>query len=322
MCPLYTDEDLTGFAAGDLSRLRAGRFRRHLGGCADCRAAWEATRSLWSQAGALRTLPVPGGLPDRVYATVAATQPAHDGPLRSSWRPAAIFAGGCAAVAAVALLLPGQPARPTVTYADVERAMQTVNILHCVQDFSEYNRHGNLVQQSSTQIWLRLAAPANLLRIHDSHFSRDAQRHISIMLTDQRGMIRYDPTNATYYIDDVHREPNMGETSAHVQSLIRQMTDPGNTSWPHPMASATVVSTTHGLDRLDGKTVLKFVYVTPLFRKTVWADSKTFRLVQMKTEFATTGKDTLLLHRFQYDVQPPPGTFDWSPPPGAHIKVL
>ena len=60
------DGQWTDFAAGGLSPLAAWRLRRHLAGCAECRARWEQTRQIWTGLRGMAAAPVTQTLHDRV----------------------------------------------------------------------------------------------------------------------------------------------------------------------------------------------------------------------------------------------------------------
>ncbi len=114
----------------------------------------------------------------------------------------------------------------------------------------------------------------------------------------------------------------MRETFADVDKLIRQMTAADNVSWPNPSPPTKVLSSTHGSGIVNGRRVLRFDYLTSGLSKTVWADPKTLRVVQMAVNWNSNGRSNFFWHGFQYGRQPPAGTFDWSPPPGAHIRTF
>jgi len=65
-CSRRDDTQLLALAAGGSSPLAAHRLRRHLAGCAECRAGYEQTRALWAGLRGMASAPVSQALTDRV----------------------------------------------------------------------------------------------------------------------------------------------------------------------------------------------------------------------------------------------------------------
>lgn len=338
---------LNALVDGELGWLAAGRVRRHLAVCPACVAELSTVQQITVQVRAWRCVAAPAALMEKISMTVSARTilPRRT---RLFWRPA-VALGGCAAtLAAIALLLPGQPAHPTIVFADVERAMAQVNTLHCTQTIKLYrynplhdpnpDTRRTLLGQESLHVWARRSSPAVMTRTTFDKPWKAESKHMTVILTDRRGQIIYDASRRTYYIRDGRKEPEAKEDAATVDKIIRGLTNPRDTRWPN-MGQASMSPLQREQDYLDGKPVLKFVCTgtsatiqmrkatrktfTVVLKKTVWVDPQTLHVLQMETTSTQreSGKllDASLFHDYQYDALPPVGTFDWSPPPGAHV---
>lgn len=317
---------LNALADGELSAWAAARVRRHLRTCSVCATEYQAIETLSTQTGAWRDVTAPTGMETRIAAALSLPRPQEQtvGPRkRLAWRPIVAMAVAAIIFAAVALFTPGQPGQPTVAFADVERAMQQVNVIHCTQLFEEYEDNDVTQTQSHSEVWLRRNPPG--IMMHTVYDKAEAKRirgriikHIreSIIVADTRRGIDYQPKNHRCYLSP--------PDPPQVEAVFRSLTNPTDTHWPTGGRKLELASSADP-ERvtLSGHPALKFVLsgqVTrgPLITKTVWADPDTRRIIQIEERDTSQGNVTVWLFRdIRYDELPPADAFDMTPPPGA-----
>jgi len=314
---------LEAFAGGELGWRTAWRVRRHLAGCAACAAQLAEIRQLDARARAWRDVPAPAGLGGRIAAALPSAPPALSAPprrMRVTRRAAVGLAGTAAVAAAFFWLLPGQPGRPTIAFADVVKAMANVNVMAWTDSSTIYGENKKVVSQGVTQVWMRHNPPA-YARIN---LPGPFQPERSQTLEDQRGLMDILPKNK--YILSRDRNNIPGLVKAYASFFVA------------PLALLESTSSSKGEKvTLNGQSVLKFAGVRHLYGSfpnttalpqhrvpidlevTLWIDPATKRVVQMAERSTTNGKpvDTGVQTQIRYDETPPPNTFDVVPPPGA-----
>ena len=348
------------FADRTLGWGTAWRVRRHLAACPACAAELAETRRLDSRVRAWRDVAAPAGLQSRIAAALPSAPPVS-APRRPvmAHRAAVGFAGVAAAAAAFFWLLPGQPGRPTVAFADVEQAMQRVEKLSWVTTSYYTDLHGNKLSTdpggnkvsalNSARTWVR-RTPAAIATLDPRTGWRE--------LLDKRGGL-FQPTEGQY--QEYTLGPNTEKDIADkVEDSIRQMTQPPTDSMVskssgtmivayrgkplHPVSSPvhiTSIPVQERLVELNGRAQTLFTrdeeitfatyYPKPFnvihVRQSMWADPVTHRITQVEIQNSGGGlgpnrQSSVLYSHFRYNQLAPPGVFDWSPPPGAKVQHM
>ncbi len=330
---------LDAFADGELEHINAWRIRRHLAGCAACSAELAAIQRFGSRVQAWNAVSAPTGLQSRI--AEALPRPAFPvSPRRFPVRRVAVGLAGLGAAAAVFVwLIPGQPGRPTIAFADIEKAMASVKIMGWTEDAILYNADGSIRHHHVTENWVMSDPPA-IARIR---FPTSTQPYRTQLLENKQGVTEVDQDgkynigdNTHKVFDDVHREISSRAVTLDAFAI------PGN-KLPKSLDKTRKVLLWERTT-LNGQPAVKVVsnysfscpyplatsglppqrIVTIDSHDTLWIDSKTHREVQYETHMTTQGKPVYDItdHNISYDQMPPSGIFDNFPPPGAKVKDM
>ena len=348
---------LDAFAAHELGWGTAGRVRRHLAACPACAAELAETRRLDSRVRAWRDVLAPAGLQSRIAAALPSMPPVSVSRRPAVVRRAAVgLAGVAAASAAFFWLVPGQPGRPTMAFADVEQAMQHVGTLSWVTTSYDTDAHGNKLStdagghkisaSNSARTWVR-RNPAAVATLD--------QRTGWLDLADKRGEIfktvegnyqesTIPPGGEKYIADKIARDiQKMTQAPTdHVVSKSQGNVIMAYTGKPMYPVSSPFHMTTMPVQRrqvtLDGRVQILFTRDAEMtiakypassniihIRQSMWADPVTHRITQVKIRNSGGGlgpdrQSFVLYSHFHYNEAPPLGVFDWSPPPGAKVE--
>lgn len=324
---------LDAFADGELEWGTAWRIRHHLAECSACALELAELRQIATQVRAWRDVTAPAGLQGRLAAALASALPAVTHPPRHPhiMRRTAVGLIGIAAVAAAFFwLTPGQPGRPRIAFADVERAMQQVKTVSWKTEEQTPSIPG---QRSKDTIlftftyWLRRNPPA---------IATTGLEVVGMIKTliDARGAfsLSKDECDVTSMTNNPIRRT--------VEKQILNFTE-----FPQPASSSSVYqgqTTTTNFRQssvvLNGQNEVRFdrdvktVWIGKgrtdyqLSHVITWADPETHRIIRNEAYFS---KDTprgrtfrpyvIIQDHFRYDQTPPKGTFDWSPPAGVRV---
>ena len=326
---------LNAFAAHELGWGTAWRVRRHLAACPACTAELAETRRLDSRVRAWRDVSAPAGLQSRI-ANALPSAPPVSAPRRpaTARRVVVGLAGMAAAGAAFFWLTPGQPGRPTIAFADVEQAMQQVQMVSFDFNSYVYDAQGHLIPSATTfsqRVWLRRtpAARAYLDRKMSELNLKDGRGYLSHSL--KKGLYLKRPHDGKVPVaQDVARQ--LGE-------FIEAPTDADVLANPAmgwaftPWQQQRVI--------LNGMTCLKFTRTIThpisddgrgimskrrgITHGNIWVDAKTLHVIHIENtgdaSFMNKGyRERTVFDNFHYDETPPPGVFDWSPPAGAKVE--
>ncbi len=320
---------LEAFADHDLSALTHWRVRRHLFQCPACTAELAEINALTARVRDWQNVPAPAGLGDRLAARLPAAAPV---PARPPLRRTAVgLAGFAAALAAAFWLVPGQPGRPTVTYADVVKAMESVNTIAYIDNTLYYGADGKVKQHRVDQQWVRRIPPA----VSTTNLLLDPSEISSITtLEDARGTLLAMP-DGSYRLSGASQNVALS-AKGKIDFL---------TQWLSFMANGDKrfgkTSVVEGEQvSLDGKSALKFKHIwhrKPFLlnavprpqrqpaldlETTVWIDPVTHRLMRLEGRESEDGKlvSSGSEYGIRYDEAPPSGVFDIVPPPGAKLQ--
>jgi len=308
---------LEAFADRELGWGTAWRVRHHLAACPACMAELAELQRLTARVRAWRDMPAPAGLQSQIAAALPSVPPASAPRRPMTARRAAVgLAGVAAAIAAFFWLTPGQPGRPTIAFADVERAMASVNIMAWTTEVTDYNKNGTVKDHYISRTWMRRSplAQATMALPEPSH-PQGLQT-----LEDERGFLDILPNGKGI----VWRgRTNVSQTVAAYLSLFTgplRMLEKGQ--FGEKGQTGDLEQTT-----LNGKPALKVVLLDHIpneLRNALWIDPVTKRVIQMETRSTANGKLEYVVTNAQmrYDETPPSGVFDIVPPPGAKIKNL
>lgn len=341
---------LEAFAGGELGWGTAWHVRRHLAGCAACAAQLAEIRQLDRRARAWRDVPAPTGLENRIAAALPSASPALNAPPHRALvtrRAAVGLAGVAAAVSAFFWLLPGQPGRPTIAFADVERAMQQVKTVSWESNSQVYDKFGHNAGSLVDVKWLRRNPPALAETV--THVTPSRISNYLKGLSDTRG--RFLITQHEFV--DIQKRRMVTRDECLVVSVpndpIRQMVENqivSFTEFPQAAPSSTfggqVQTTTtnfvqssavvNGQNQVRFDRDIKTVWIWKdhtehqMAHVSTWADPETHRVIRNKSHIS---ENTFWRKRFKpyeevedqfrYDQTPPKGTFDWSPPAGMKV---
>ena len=329
---------LEAFAGHDLSPLTRWRIRPHLTQCPTCTAELAESVALTARVRDWQNVPAPAGLEARIAALLPAAAPA---PARPPLRRAAVgLAGLAAALAAAFWLVPGQPGRPTVAFAEVEQAMQNVQTVswHFTAQMNDKAGDKSKPVKLTYTNWLRripaASATTDYQSAPDTYF--DVVENLPMKtLKDDRGYFLLSKSGYTVISASI---PASQVITRQIESLTQfpQATIASSSSVGGGKTTVTsfhqenVVVDGQNQIRFDrdiktvwpevnGKNTHRLVHVID------WVSVDTYRLVRVEIHLTedTTGIQpfiTLVQDQFQYNTPPPPGVFDWSPPPGAKVQ--
>ncbi len=336
---------LEAFADEELGWWAAWRVRRHLAACPACASEVAELQRLTARIRAWRDVPAPAHLQSQIAAALPPAPPVSAPRRPIAARRAAVgLAGLAAAAAAFFWLLPGQPGRPTIAFADVEQAMQQVQTVSYDMNSHCYDAQGRVVPSGmsfSFRNWLR-RKPAASARydavMHEQH------------LEDARGSLWYSRRLNKYL-----KQPLVGDNiEQSVNKEMHHLTEPPTSadmdtaaSQPAPSVQLTVThwqqheanlngivcqKFTRDILRITKRNVLRTTYGgyedTDRHDKThvtIWADARTLHVVRVELTgdaayMARGYREHTVLDDFHYNETPPPGVFDWSPPPRAKVE--
>ncbi len=332
---------LEAFADGELGWGTAWRVRRHLAGCAACASELAEIRQLDRRVHAWRDVPAPAHLQSRIAAALPSAPPVSAPPARRALvtRRAAIgLAGVATAVGAFFWLLPGQPGRPTIAFADVEQAMQQVRSVSYDMNAQVYDTQERAVsgvvvpsvRALSSHNWLRRTPAASAE--YDA-IMRERK------LEDARGAVSY-----SQKLNEYLERPSSGGIEQIINKRMRLLTEPPVDETPDPLHYKDYrvlpwhreAATLDGLNCLAFTTEIHHTVMTSagdvadgITRQTVWVDEQTLHVIRIEfvgdppLHMVPKGEgyqERAIFDNFHYNETPPPGVFDWSPPPGAKVE--
>lgn len=346
-CP-QTQTLLDAYADGELSHLTAYRLRRHLKACADCTAQLADIQHLGAAVHAWRDLPAPSELGSRIAAllppAVSVPMPPRD---RRIVRRAAVgLAGAAAAIGIGFWLLPGKPSQPTLAFADVEKAMQQVQIASwkscmVVTDANWRPLHSQRSASADRIIWLRRDPPAIATIIHPGGFISLIDNRGNIERTAQGNYVKFPPNGAIGI-----------NLAKDIKSQIKSLTErpmlvsPTSTSnlpgryTNFQQQSVLLNGQQRILFTFDGEFVVhallshgRQVFPATYYftRSSTWVDPTTHLATRierrqwthydyMGKQYAQPNQGIIFVESdFRYNQAPPPFVFDWSPPKGAKV---
>jgi len=324
---------LDAYADHALNAWQTFRVRRHLAGCAACAAQLADIQRVNASVHAWHKVCAPAALEGRIAAALprTASVPMPPRNRRVARRVAVGLAGVTAAIGAGFWLLPGHPSQPTLAYADVERAMQQVQTVSWNETMIFNDRSGHPIPStgSRTANWLRCNPPA----LASNGQFQDLQDKRGELLRIAPGVYGlFEPRPLGHGVES-------GSIAASVQATLREFTQPltDNHFLPNSSRSHVVSSPARQQDTvLEGQKCVRFtrneeIVATPrhgperhyLFRVSVWADPVTRRVIRIENRNIEGGAwpnwQVTTRSNFHYNQTPPPGVFDWSPPPGSKI---
>jgi hypothetical protein len=345
MCPRYnsTLEQLPRLLAGDLSPVAAWRLRRHLNACAECAADAESVRALFRvAAGNASTQEPDAELGARTWTRISApgaTRPVAPPPGRRVLPRRVIVSAaalaGAGTLAVAFSLLPGTPIQPTVAFAQVEKALESVRTASWIETTIQYRGTGDAEEPQSMQVWVSTAPPRLIhLALPDA---RGMRRGYDSILTERMTVGRVVPDGM--YSVDVHK-PSQLSVEKWTRRLLRNAilfprdpsqagTEDVSTGFRNVRAKPWKMERTV----LNGRPVLRFQRTLGAyepdgaypFTETVFAEPDTYRVVR-KELLATnpkTGKPRWRSYAegYQYD-KPAPATVDEiMPPVGKPVQL-
>lgn len=330
---------LEAFADHDLSALTRWRVRRHLTQCRACTAELAEINTLTARVRAWQNVLAPAGLEIRIAARLPAAMPARP-PVR---RAAVGLAGFAAALAAAFWLVPGQPGRPTVAFADVERAMQNVQTVswRSTELISANNADKSKRATIVSSNWLRRSPAAIATTMYtitspDRLSKSTGDFPIRTLQADQ-GFLILSKKGCTIIPSDKPFSQAVTRRIKELTQLPQAITALG----PLPEQVKTTVTNFHqenvvvgGQNQIrferdiekswltnSGKTVYRLAHIV------TWASADTHRVIRNETHIlndSILGKYAAQIYEtedtFQYNQPPPKGVFEWSIPAG--IKVV
>ena len=268
----------------------------------------------------------PAGLQSRIAAALPSAPPASV-PRRpvTARRAAVVLAGVAAAGAAFFWLLPGQPGRPTVAFADVEQAMQQVQTASYDLQSHIYDAQGRAFpggMTNSLHLWLR-RSPAAI-----ACFNRGMSEQT---LSDTRGGLEHSFNDGLYL-----KFPNKVNIEQQVDTLLRQLTGPmtdAPSPAPGPYQQWTMTPWQQKRVMLNGVPCLKFMRTVSrtigkrhgVTHINIWVDAITLHVIHVEdfgdaTFMAEGYQERAVIDNFHYNETLPPSMFDWSPPAGAKVE--
>ena len=338
---------LDAYADHALNAWQALRVRRHLAACPACAAQYADIQRLDASVQAWRDVPAPSGLGPRILAALppSAILQTHRRP--SLLRPAVVgLAGVAAAVAAAFWFLPGQPGQPTIAFADVQKAMQQVQIVSwkshsSVTDANWHPLRNQKLAGSYSVTWLRRDPPA---------IATIGQPGGSISLSDGRGNLEH-TAQGNYVIFPPNHVVGIG-LAKDIESQIKALTEK-----PMPVSSTSTPNFHSNFTKFQQQSVLlggqkrilftfdgEVIVSAIVFRSravfpqahyfthhSIWVNPATHLVTQTELQqwvhYDYVGKQfdqpfqrmISVNSDFHYNQDPPPGVFDWSPPPGANV---
>lgn len=309
---------LEAFADHDLSALTQWRVRRHLTQCPACTAELAEINALTARVRVWQNVPAPAGLEARIAARLPAAAPV---PARPPMRRAAVgLTGLAAALAAAFWLVPGQPGRPTIALADVERAMASVTTVSYIVDTAYYDAQKKVTIYAHQKCWLR-RHPAAVAYIP----LPGSTAKVAWQLTDARGTMELSNQGKFLhwiYLNRKYYDPPIETTDNQIDQLTRPLVNMAGgrdafRSNVHLEGQSMIV---------EGQPALKFVSTmyngNRKITSTIWVSTQTKRVIQIQYEVKSkTSSIVQTKTNIVYNQTPPPGVFDVVPPPGAAARA-
>jgi len=333
---------LEAFTDGELGWEMTWRVRRHLATCPACASELAEVRQLTARVRAWRDVPAPARLRSRLTAALPSAPPASV-PLRPALarRAAVGLAGVAAAVAAFVWLLPGQPGRPTIAYADVVEAMAHVKTAHWTETVTWYREDGQPRKPDVGDGWLRwnplaMARGSNVGPVSGFQYILDNQGEHMYDPVGRKATLRWlGYKSGGHFVRTAITDPSMR------QFMLNYILPPHG--WDDPSQS----------DKLKGRSSLgQFVLwqvraitvdgrslvelhsefrpmpgqknVGEGSRETYWIDPDTHLLERHEQQVINpkTQQTEMVIvdDHFQYDQIPPQGTFELHLPPGVKVQ--
>ncbi len=340
---------LDAYADGELNFWQTFRVRRHLAGCDACTAQLADIHRLNASVHAWCAVSTPAALEGRIAAMLPPTVSSPTLPPRPrpiTQRAALGFAGVAAASAAGFWLLPGHPAQPTLAFADVQRAMAKVQIVswksHTIVTDAKWHPFRNQKPAGSYSVtWLRRDPPA---------IATIGQPGGSISLTDGRGNLEHTAQGnyVTYPPNHVVGIGLAKDIKSQIKALTEEPVLVSPTSTPNfhskftnfQQQSVLLGGQNRILFTFDGEVVISAIVshgraVFPqahyFTHRSTWVDPATHLVARTELrqwehydyvgkQFDQPNQRMISIESdFHYNRAPPPGVFDWSPPPGANV---
>ncbi len=332
---------LDAYADHALNAWQTFRVRRHLAGCAACTAHLADIHRLTAAVRAWQDVPAPANLASQIAAALPLTAAVRTPPRdrRVARRVAVGLAGVAAAIGAGFWLLPGHPSQPTIAYADVEQAMQQVQTVswHTEQQMEENPGHKSEQATLAFTTWLRRNPAAlawtDFTTAPPHSFSQIKNFPIKTLI-DSRGDFSLSRNECTVAPT---RKPVRQEVEDQMQRFT-QFPQAAVTSKSLGLARTTVTNFHQGNVMVNGQSQVRFDWdsgtvwvagskkmVSRVFHVTTWASLQTRRVIRVEARLSqdTTGIrlfTVMIQDHFHYNQAPPPGVFDWSPPPGTKLE--
>lgn len=335
-----TQQRLNALTDCELSPWVSAGVRRHLKSCESCRADYLLIQNISSQFREWRETSVPEHLSPRIANAVAhsavTTEPA---PMTHRWRwqPFAALAAAAVVLAFAVALLSSNALRPTVAFAEVRQAMETVRNVSWQQTETRYDLSGQRTLRRTQELWVRRDPPAIAERDAPSEIAQTPggeYADASEKLSDSHGEINYHIGQGIYYLHPA------SDIAQRVRQTIADLTASAGNRTPWKMNRATLSghpvliyqSRVHeladisqsGSRTMDGEIA-------------IWADPATHQVIRRRSDitFGPTrvrpdsgrGPWTALpaerivqdASEFQYGQPAPQGVFALRPPPDAKV---
>jgi hypothetical protein len=337
---------LDAYADAELGHIAAFRVRRHLAGCADCAAQLAGIQRLNASVQAWRDLFAPAALEGRIVSVLpqtASAPPPRDRrvallpptvPLPAVPRGLrvvrhAAFALLCATVTVASWLVLSSLEHPTLAYADVVKAMQQAQVISFTTLTGSADAKGSGFKPFAPGFtsWVRRSPPA--IAVTDL---------TGQSLEDTRGTLGHS-AQGRYWTGNLDTKDLLEQVreafQIFTQRKVSQPFDDGNV-----YETATIPQ--QRMVELNGQQRVLFTFITDtVFRPSkytpgthnrarcsIWVDPKTRLAVRRETFYWQQQDDTrspytyrmVVDEDFHYNQTPPPGVFDWSPPPGAKVR--
>ena len=342
MTCIQTQTLLDAYADHALPVWQTVRVRRHLARCAACAAQIADIQRLTASVHAWRDVSVPATLEHQLAAALPRTAPAPMPPRdrRVARRAAFGLAGIAAAVGAGFWLLPGHPSQPTLAFADVQRAMGQVKIVSwkshsIVTDSSWHPLRDQKSAGSDSIFWIRLNPPASALISQPPGYKN---------LVDKRGTLQY-LTHRSYA---AYPPGNMDEKYLRksLEIEIKALTEKPVQKLPNQIGGhVRLINLPQQLVLLGGQKRILFSYDQEVAVGAVishgrmlwpqehyfthgntWVDPMTHLVTRIETQTwddyvsrIHNQRRIVVQSEFRYNQVPPPGVFNWSPPPGTKV---
>ncbi len=335
----HAELQLNALADHALNPWQASHVRRHLAACPACAAEFAEIQRLDASVQAWRNVPAPSTLGPRIAAALPPSAAFQTRRRAFPLRPAAVgLAGLAAGLAAIFWFLPGQPGQPMIAFADVQKAMQQVQIASWKTHYIVTDANWRTLAQKQMPgpdftTWVRRNPPT---------VATIGQPHGFQSLEDKHGdMDRTAQGNYLWKPNNKQREKDFSRgVEEQIESLTQaSMTSP-STSDPHLSVYTIVANPRQQSVVQDGQRQILFTHNEEIVvrinkhvpemhyfqQHNTWVDPVSHLVT--RTESRNWGdkmsgqfnqRQVVVSDNFRYNQAPPPGVFDWSPPPGANV---